>query len=114
MLQNSASNETDNVICLVGGINLFKSSGYYMYNLLQRTETLHSAHRVCVLRTVLTTNSYIFLNGINRFVFVAETLRVSCEVRTECLYLFVRNSVFKGAMVKLNSRVQYLYISTHP
>jgi hypothetical protein len=39
------------------------------------------------------------VNSINRLAFVAEMVCVSCEVRTEFLYIFRRISVFKGLNV---------------
>jgi hypothetical protein len=43
---------------------------------------------ICVFRTILTINSdYFPKKNINRLVFVAETYCVSCEVRTEYLYI---------------------------
>jgi hypothetical protein len=59
------------------------------------TKNLHLTHReVCAFHIILLIHSYFSLplNSINRLVHVAETWCVSCEVRTEFVYIIWKKS----------------------
>jgi uncharacterized membrane protein len=98
----------------MGLINPLETSSHYMHHPLQHIKTLHSSHGVymCVCVCVCVyIYIYIYtyvsygshskqrffpLKSINRLIFVAEALCISCEVRIELFNILERkNIVFK-------------------
>jgi hypothetical protein len=91
----SASLAANGGVFIPGFINLFKAQSPHPH----LTFKSFTFCRQCfhMFRMVLTVNGYCFLNSINRLAFVAQMQRVSCEVRTEFVYIIYGwISGFKG------------------